>query len=237
MRATKPEAVLSFAAGAALALSILLLTFQVLLAPPLTRLYADRFVNDAASPATHEQLVDAACATLAYCTGDDDAPIPYGTDDSVAYTPEVMGHLDDVRGFFSGMGVAAFLAALVLVVSVLLLALLTRRRGAQAAFRRMLSRVLLVAPCLVLAVIAAAGIFALVDFNALFNLLHSFFFSSGSWLFPYDSLLICALPEDFWAMMGLTWLLMVVAASAVLILASVILRRRSSVRGDASRKV
>ena len=226
MRAGKADVVLAVFATMALFLSILLLTFQVLLAPPLTRAFADRCVNDAASPATHEQLVDAACATLAYCTGDPDANIPYGTDESTSYTPEVMGHLDDVTGFFSGMRLAGLLSAIALAALLLLLWWSCKRHGARGLMKRLLARIMLIAPCCVLGVIVVAGLAAVIDFNALFNLLHSFFFSSGSWLFPYDSLLICALPEEFWMSMGLFWLGEIVLVCIALIVVSIVLRVR-----------
>ena len=219
--------VLAVAAGIALALCVVLLTFQVLLTPAPTRAFAESFVNDAASPASHAELVETACATLAYCVGDPSAELPLGTDDATSYTPDVMGHLDDVKGFFSGMTVAAVVAAVVLAAAIVALVLLCRRSGGTAALKKPLSRILVIAPVALLAILAGLAIFAVVDFNRLFNMLHALFFSSGSWLFPYDSLLICSLPEEFWMAMGVLWLVLIVVVCAVLLVCGIVIARRS----------
>ena len=74
--------------------------------------------------------------------------------------------------------------------------------------------------------LVALVVWAIVDFYTMFNMLHSLFFSSGSWLFPYDSLLICALPEQFWMAMGVIWLVITVFLSIIFIIIGAKLRKR-----------
>ena len=68
----------------------------------------------------------------------------------------------------------------------------------------------------------ALGAWAVIDFNGLFATFHSVFFSQGNWTFPYDSLLICALPTAFWMGMGVVWL----ATSAVISILSILIGKR-----------
>ena len=72
--------------------------------------------------------------------------------------------------------------------------------------KRLVGNVLMAAGITVFVVFAALGIFAAIDFNRFFTVFHSVFFSQGNWTFPYDSLLICALPTEFWVGMGVIWL-------------------------------
>ena len=193
--------------------AIATLTFQVLLTPLPTHLLADRFVRDDLSPASHAELVEVAEKTLAYCARYPGAELDSlkGYDSSTSFTSDVIGHLDDVEVFFSGMKLAALVAAACVAASLVAL----RRVAGRARFRRQAGRAMVASVCVVGAVVAVMVIVALVDFNAL----HSLFFSSGSWLFPYDSLLICALPEEFWMSMGVLWAVLVVIACAALLIA------------------
>ena len=89
--------------------------------------------------------------------------------------------------------------------------------------RRRLGIVLFGAGLAVIVALAAFGAWAVVDFDGLFTAFHQLFFAQqGNWTFPYDSLLICALPEAFWMGMGVVWL----ATSIVLSLASVVVGRK-----------
>ena len=209
----------------AIAACILTVTFQVLLTPVPTRAFATLYVDDETSPMDHDYLVETACKTLAYCTGDEDAGLPVGDDESVAYTPEVMSHLDDVTAFFSGMRLAAIVAVLVAMAAIFALWVACRERG-RGAPARAGARVMIVSAVVVLVLLGALLAWAAIDFNGLFNMLHSFFFASGSWLFSYDSLLICALPEQFWMSMGVLWAVLILIVCVALIIAGIIVRRR-----------
>ena len=209
----------------AIAACILTVTFQVLLTPAPTRAFATFYVDDETSPMGHDYLVETACKTLAYCTGDEDAGLPVGDDESIAYTPEVMSHLDDVTGFFSGMRLAAIVAVLVAMAAIFALWVACRERG-RGAPARAGARVMIVSAVVVLVFLGALLAWAAIDFYGMFNMLHSLFFASGSWLFSYDSLLICALPEQFWMSMGALWAVLILIVCIALIIAGIVVRRR-----------
>jgi len=55
------------------------------------------------------------------------------------------------------------------------------------------------------ALLPAAAIAAVSDFDSFFTAFHGLFFASGTWTFAYDSLLIQTFPEPFWATSGAAW--------------------------------
>lgn len=101
-------------------------------------------------------------------------------------------HMRDVRNVFTGFWLLVTLAAIVLVV--------TRRRArvatARAAFWRAVSngaRALAIG-------IAVAGVFALVAFDAAFDVFHRLFFSAGTYTFDSaTSRLVQLFPMQFWS--------------------------------------
>lgn len=72
--------------------------------------------------------------------------------------------------------------------------------------RAMAGTILIVAPATLMALLAACGIWAVIDFNGFFSTFHAVLFPQGNWTFPADSLLICMLPLNFWVSMGALWL-------------------------------
>ena len=81
---------------------------------------------------------------------------------------------------------------------------------------------LLGAGIIVLVAFVGLGAWAAISFDSFFTTFHSLFFSQGNWTFPYDSLLICALPTEFWMGMGVVWL----AVSFAVSILSIIIGRR-----------
>lgn len=226
-KSTPLQNVLVVLMSAAIAVLVVTGTFCILLTPYPTHAFASLFVADDVSSVSHEELVETAEQTLAYCNADPDAELPLGDDEQTSYTEDVVGHLDDVTVFFTGMKMTAAASAIVVAVLLVLIFASARRGSADQpdakpssvagmlASRSMLAGAIVVA--VLLAGIAAA---ALIDFNSIFNFLHSFFFASGSWTFPSDSLLICALPEEFWMAMAVLWGAILVVVLAVLVIAS-----------------
>jgi hypothetical protein len=231
-----------------LAVAIITLTFMVLLTPWPTQFFASKYVDDADSPMSHDYLVEVACQTLEYSNGNKDADLPVGDDYRTSFTPDVFEHLDDVAVFFTGMKVAAVVSSVVLAVVLFALWRTTRRWGSSGKhvkgpdglaasageasgdsqkFKLMVSRTLLAGVVIVLALLLLIAIAAFIDFNTIFNALHSLFFSADSWLFPYDSLLICSLPERFWEAMAALWAVMLLVVMVVLIVVAVVLRKKS----------
>ena len=63
--------------------------------------------------------------------------------------------------------------------------------------------------------VTCSRIWAFVDFDSLFNQLHTLFFTGGSWVFPADSLLITLFPESFWMGMGIVWVAVSILACLI----------------------
>ena len=72
----------------------------------------------------------------------------------------------------------------------------------------------------------AVGAWAAIDFTGFFAAFHQLFFAQqGNWTFPYDSLLICSLPQPFWMGMGIVFLLVAVLVCVASILVGQRLRK------------
>lgn len=91
--------------------------------------------------------------------------------------------------------------------------------------RRSAGLLLEASPAVLLAFLAACGIWAAIDFNAFFGVFHALLFPQGNWTFPADSLLICMLPLNFWVSMGALWLAVSVSACIIAMLAGKRLRK------------
>ena len=91
-----------------------------------------------------------------------------------------------------------------------------------AGRKRQVGNVVMASGIVVFVAFVALGAWAIVDFNGFFRMFHQLFFSQGNWEFPYDSLLICALPTEFWMGMGVVWL----AVSFAVSILSIIIGRR-----------
>jgi uncharacterized membrane protein len=83
-------------------------------------------------------------------------------------------------------------------------------------------------------VVALGVIAAVTDFESFFAAFHGVFFASGTWTFPYDSLLIRLFPEPFWIASGAAWAaLLALGAGLLLVSARLVLGRQA--RLNASR--
>lgn len=123
------------------------------------------------------------------------------------YSDDAISHLDDC---YSVAVIAYALVAVALILAVASLAAMRSRIGVAQALTR--------AGIGIVALFAAAGIWAAIDFNGLFTVFHELLFSQGNWTFASDSLLICALPTEFWVGMGAIWLTTSTIASILSIL-------------------
>jgi len=125
-----------------------------------------------------------------------------------AFDPPAVSHLMDVRRVLDGAraatGAAAALLALYVGFSV------GRRRWVPLAAGMRAGAYAL------LGVIVLAGAFALLDFESFFTAFHGLFFESGTWTFPYDSMLIRLFPERFWVASGVAWAALTAASAALL---------------------
>lgn len=132
---------------------------------------------------------------------------------------EAVSHLDDCHQVLLSV-LPVLMGAVIMVAAGL--AILGWAGGA-----RLVGTVLLVAGALVVLCFGALGLRALVDFDSLFTCFHQLFFSQGNWQFAYDSLMICALPTEFWMGMGAVWLVVSLTVSVACMVAGYVMRRRT----------
>ena len=127
------------------------------------------------------------------------------------YWPETVSHLDDC---FALAKVAYPALAVLALVGVACLVFAGVTGG-----KRTVGSVLRAAGIVVLVAFVGLGAWAAIDFSGFFTQFHTLFFSQGNWTFPYDSLLICALPTTFWAGMGVVWLFVTLLVSLICVAA------------------
>ena len=137
-----------------------------------------------------------------------------GASELYCFSENTVSHLDDCYTL-----VARAFPFLIVVVAVAIVGLVL---SGVAGRKRSVGSVLFAAGIIVIVAFAWLGIWAAVDFNGFFRAFHQFFFSQGNWEFPYDSLLICALPTEFWMGMGVVWL----AVAFVISLLSITIGKR-----------
>ncbi len=135
------------------------------------------------------------------------------------YTPDIISHLDDCYNIVSV--VCPLLIVLCLLAVGCLVALYLMKQ------KRLIGSVFMAAGIAVLALFLLLGVWALLDFSGLFATFHELFFAEGNWTFASDSLLICALPTEFWMGMGITWLIVSIIVSIVFIIIGLVIRKRS----------
>ena len=121
------------------------------------------------------------------------------------YSRDTVEHLDDCHAIAKVARPALIAAALAGLAGLVFAGVFGRKRGVGA--------ILIAAGAVVLAAFIAIGAWAIIDFAGFFATFHGIFFARGSWVFPYDSLLICALPTPFWMGMGVVWLIVSVVSS------------------------
>ncbi len=122
--------------------------------------------------------------------------------DRFVYSADVVSHLDDCYA------VAHSAYVVLILIVALAAACLALLRGT-----RRVGQVLFDAGAVVFGLFVALGAWAAIDFDALFTVFHKVLFAQGNWTFAADSLLICALPTEFWMGMGAVWLVVSAIAS------------------------
>ena len=204
--------------GAATAIVILGASIAPFLAPPVVRFEQDR-TNVEAWTGYDAGELDAVTGSilgdLVLWRGDFDV--------AVGGTPVLgaaeRGHMRDVRSVFGGFWLAVLAGAVVLVIA----ARRTRRDvvARAAAWRAAGSgaRALGV-------LIAIAGVFALVAFDAAFELFHRLFFSGNYTFDPATDKLVQLFPEAFWSEIA-------IAVGAVVIVVAVAVAWRASRQASA----
>ncbi|MFZ2757075.1 MAG: DUF1461 domain-containing protein [Atopobiaceae bacterium] len=205
-------------AAVLLVCSILGISFSLLLTPGPTALATSLFSDERGTGLTHEECARVGQNVLAFSMGYDDADLPWGTGE----TPTTLGeqsraHLISVRSLFLGTIRFAVVSSVALAA---MLAVCARRFG-----RRCAGTALIVGGACSIGIAALFAMLASVDFYTLFNWLHGWFFSSGSWLFPADALLIKSLPEPLWMFLGALFGVLIAALSTACVVGGRRLRR------------
>ncbi len=238
------KAVVSVLAALALAVTFVGAGFAACAVPSqTTELLSRLYSGSPDTPFSHAQLVQAAVETRDYTVGQHDraslfavlhdineaAGTPYATADESALaqapeaytlTEDALSHLDDVYRVVQTAQAALIGIAVFAVGSCLFL-------GVQAR-RRRVGSVLIGAGGGIIVVLIGLGAWALVDFYGFFAAFHSLFFSSGTWTFSADSLLITMYPLDFWMGMGVVWLAVTGVLSILAIVTGAVLKRSAS---------
>lgn len=142
-----------------------------------------------------------------------------GASEMYCYSPDTISHLDDCHAIAT--------SAYPVLVAMAIIAVAGLVFSGVTGGKRRLGSALFGAGITVLVAFVALGVWAAIDFNGLFTTFHQVFFAQqGNWTFPYDSLLICSLPEPFWAGMGAVWL----ATCVVLSVLAIVVGRNLKVR-------
>lgn len=132
-----------------------------------------------------------------------------GASELYCYSENTVSHLDDCYALVAKAFPLLIIALAVAIVGLVFTGVTGRKRA--------VGSVMLAAGVMVNVAFVTLGVWAAVDFDGFFRAFHQLFFSQGNWEFPYDSLLICALPTEFWMGMGAVWLAVSFAVSVLAI--------------------
>ena len=177
--------------ASATALVILGASIAPFLAPAYIRLQQDRAGVGALTgygPAELDAIAGSLIGDLVLWLGDFDVAVAGGP----VLTERERTHMRDVRGVFAGF------FALVAVAAIWLLIVARRAKDAEARFA--LWRAVSGGARGLAIGLAVAGAFAILAFEAAFEVFHRLFFSSGSYTFdPRTDRLVQLFPQQFWS--------------------------------------
>ena len=142
-----------------------------------------------------------------------------GASELFCFSNATVSHLDDCHAI-AQVAFPLVIAAVILATAGLIFTGLT-------GGKKRLGTVLMAAGIFVIVVFVGLAAWAIVDFSGLFTVFHGVFFSQGNWTFPYDSLLICSLPQPFWAGMAAVWLVVAALLCLIAIVVGLRLRKRA----------
>jgi len=177
------------------------------LAPPVVRFEQDRTGVGAVTgydAAELDSVTGGLLADLVLWRGDFDVAV----DGVPALGPAERSHMRDVRGVFGGFWLAVLGGAAVLVIAARRSSGDPRARAAAWCAAAGAARVLAV-------LVAVAGVFALVAFDAAFELFHRLFFSGNYTFDPATDKLVQLFPLQFWSEIAVAVGLVVIAVSIV----------------------
>lgn len=195
------------------ALAILLLVLGLSLCVLTTPAYVNalvRAVDSASSTGLGEEATLEAAESVRRFVVDPDAPALPATIRGVpAFDAAAVSHLADVRD------VVVPTRWLTLALAVLVPVWAVMRWRTPGGGRRVAAAARTASAALLVAT-AFAVLVGLLDFDAFFAWFHSLFFAEGTWVFPYEALLIRVFPLPFWIAAGATWAALVLIVAALL---------------------
>ena len=203
-------------------LSLFGASFRVVLLPPITTVLAQNTVNSPLSELSHSELVEVAQMGRAYVAGDRGAVLPEGSDEKVAFTPDVVSHMEDVRSVIFG--------ALIVTLACVVLLIVCLVYAGRKAGKRTISFGLFFGGITAVVLALALSLIGYFNFDGLFTAMHTLLFANGTWTFAEDSLLICAYPLSFWVGMALVWAVALVLLSTIVSIIGFALRREKRYR-------
>lgn len=195
-------------AGLGLALVVVGTAILPLTGPGFTHALSARFSLAEEARLTPQRMLQVAEQVRAFVLDADGGTLPPTVDGRPGFDDAAVSHLIDVRQVLSSAKL--FTGLVTALVTVWIAIELSRKRTARIA------AALRVGAVLSLVFVAAAALFALTDFDSFFTAFHGLFFRSGTWTFPYDSLLIQTFPEPFWATAGGSWAALTILGAGVL---------------------
>ena len=193
--------------GASTAIVLLGASIAPFLAPPVVRFEQDRAQVGAWTgydAAELDTVTGALLGDLVLWRGDFDVAV----NGSPALDEAERSHMRDVRGVFTGFW-------LVVLAGVAVLAVAWRRARGDPAARAATLRAVAGGARALAVLIAVAGAFALVAFDAAFELFHRLLFSGNYTFDPATDRLVQLFPEAFWSEIA-------IAVGAVVIVVSIV---------------
>lgn len=198
--------------GACTAIVILGASIAPFLAPPVVRFEQDRAQVGAWTgfdAAQLDSVTGELLADLVLWQGDFDVQVQTGAGMFVPVLSEAeRGHMRDVRGVFTGFWLAV-------LAGVAVLAVVARRSRKDAAARAGVWRSVAKGARVLAILIAVVGVFAVVAFDAAFELFHRLFFSGNYTFDPATDRLVQLFPMTFWSEIAIVVGAVVIVASVV----------------------
>lgn len=194
--------------GLALALMVTGLAILPLTGPAFTRTVAGRYSLPEEAGLPPERMLEVAEQVRAFVVESKGDTLPVTVDGRAGFDAAASSHLIDVRVVLSRARL--FTGVLTLLVTGWIVVMFRRKR-IDAIVASLRAGAILTLVLIVLAAVAAVS-----DFESFFTAFHGLFFASGTWMFPYDSLLIQTFPEPFWATSGAAWAVVMVLGAGLL---------------------
>ena len=202
------RSVYTWIVGLGLALMVVGMAILPLSGPAFTRELSSRFSLAGQAGLGRERMLEIAEQVRAFVVDAEGETLPETVDGRPGFDAAAVSHLIDVRRVLS---VARLFTGLItLFVAAWMAVAVARKR------RSDIGDAMRAGAVLALAFVALTALSAAVDFERFFSAFHGVFFHSGTWTFPYDSLLISTFPEPFWVTAGAAWAALTVLGAGLL---------------------